>query len=66
MILITDSLIFFAYSTVDDTGRIFMWNMAPVVDAQVEEDENVPRMLCVLDNHSGNDQNKFMLAKKHE
>eukprot|EP00795_Rhopilema_esculentum_P015575 gene15575-6844_t len=38
---------------VDDTGRIFMWNMAPVVDAQVEEDENVPRMLCVLDNHSG-------------
>jgi len=38
---------------VDDTGRISIWNMAPVVDAKDEEDENVPKMLCLLDNHSG-------------
>ena len=27
--------------------------MVPVVDAKDEEDENVPKMLCLLDNHSG-------------
>lgn len=27
--------------------------MAPVMDAKDEADENVPKMLCLLDNHSG-------------
>ena len=39
--------------SVDDTGRITIWNMAPVMDAKDEVDENVPKMLCLLDNHSG-------------
>ena len=38
---------------VDDTGRISIWNMAPIVDAKDEDDENVPKMLCLLDSHSG-------------
>lgn len=38
---------------VDDTGRVSIWNMAPIIDVKDEEDENVPKMLCLLDNHSG-------------
>ena len=38
---------------VDDTGRISIWNMAPIIDAKDEEDDDVPKMLCLLDNHSG-------------
>lgn len=34
-----------------DSGRIVIWNMAAVVSPEIEEDENVPKMLCQMDNH---------------
>jgi len=37
----------------EDSGRIVVWNMAPVVSEKVENDENVPKMLCQMDNHLG-------------
>lgn len=36
-----------------DSGRIVIWNMAAVVSPEIEEDENVPKMLCQMDNHLG-------------
>ncbi|KAJ9585378.1 hypothetical protein L9F63_002838, partial [Diploptera punctata] len=35
----------------EDSGRIVIWNMAPVVSAKVERDKKVPKMLCQMDNH---------------
>jgi protein HIRA/HIR1 len=37
----------------EDSGRIVIWNMAPVVSEKIENDENVPKMLCQMDNHLG-------------
>jgi len=37
----------------DDTGRVVIWNMAPVLSEAAESDENIPKMLCQLDNHLG-------------
>ena len=34
-----------------DSGRVVVWNMAPVVDESLEESENVCRVLCQMDNH---------------
>ncbi|XP_042907533.1 protein HIRA [Parasteatoda tepidariorum] len=34
-----------------DTGRIVIWNMSPVVEEADEKDENVPKVLCQMDNH---------------
>ncbi|XP_067127608.1 protein HIRA [Centruroides vittatus] len=34
-----------------DTGRIVIWNMAPVMNEDDEKDENVPKLLCQMDNH---------------
>ncbi|CAB0007401.1 unnamed protein product [Nesidiocoris tenuis] len=34
-----------------NSGRIVIWNMAPVIHESVEADESVPKMLCQLDNH---------------
>lgn len=34
----------------DDSGRVVIWNMAPVVHEE-EENDDIPRMLCQLDNH---------------
>ena len=34
-----------------DSGRIIIWNMAPVVDQQKENDPNSPKMLCQMDHH---------------
>ncbi|XP_047097775.1 protein HIRA-like isoform X1 [Schistocerca piceifrons] len=34
-----------------DSGRIVIWNMAPVVSPEIENDENIPKMLCQMDNH---------------
>lgn len=39
--------------TGEDSGRIVIWNMAPVVSEKIENDENVPKMLCQMDNHLG-------------
>ncbi|XP_046386509.1 protein HIRA isoform X2 [Ischnura elegans] len=35
----------------EDSGRVVIWNMAPVVSHKSEMDENVPKMLCQIDNH---------------
>ncbi|KZC10950.1 PREDICTED: protein HIRA homolog [Dufourea novaeangliae] len=34
-----------------DSGRVVIWNMEPVVNEIAELDENIPKMLCQLDNH---------------
>ncbi|XP_017765980.1 PREDICTED: protein HIRA homolog [Eufriesea mexicana] len=34
-----------------DSGRVVIWNMEPVVNEISELDENIPKMLCQLDNH---------------
>lgn len=36
-----------------DSGRVVIWNMEPVVNEIAELDENIPKMLCQLDNHLG-------------
>lgn len=38
-----------------DSGRVVIWNMEPVVDETAELDSNIPKMLCQLDNHLGED-----------
>ncbi|XP_059485456.1 protein HIRA [Neocloeon triangulifer] len=35
----------------EDCGRVVIWNMAPVLSEEVEKDENVPKLLCQMDNH---------------
>ncbi|XP_054287675.1 protein HIRA homolog [Macrosteles quadrilineatus] len=35
----------------EDSGRVVIWNMAPVADQVVELDQSVPKMLCQLNNH---------------
>lgn len=37
----------------DDSGRVVIWNMAPIVKEQAEDDTNIPKLLCQLDNHLG-------------
>ena len=39
--------------TGDDSGRVVIWNVAPIVKEQAEEDENIPKLLCQMDNHLG-------------
>ncbi|XP_046591914.1 protein HIRA homolog isoform X1 [Neodiprion lecontei] len=34
-----------------DSGRVVIWNMQPIIDESAEINQNVPRMLCQLDNH---------------
>ncbi|XP_071093966.1 protein HIRA-like isoform X1 [Haliotis cracherodii] len=35
----------------DDAGNVVIWNMGPVQDEEVEKDENVPKVLCQMDDH---------------
>ncbi|XP_070573135.1 protein HIRA-like isoform X2 [Ptychodera flava] len=35
----------------DDSGKVALWNMAPVKSEKDEKDENVPKLLCSMDNH---------------
>uniref|UniRef100_A0A8D8YSY3 Protein HIRA n=1 Tax=Cacopsylla melanoneura TaxID=428564 RepID=A0A8D8YSY3_9HEMI len=35
----------------EDSGRIVIWNMAPILSEAKEMDTRVPLMLCTLDNH---------------
>lgn len=37
----------------EDSGKIVIWNISPVIDEEVEIDENVPKMLCQIDDHTG-------------
>ncbi|XP_058062558.1 protein HIRA homolog [Anopheles bellator] len=34
-----------------DSGRVVIWNMAPVLSDEAEANQNVPRILCQMDNH---------------
>ncbi|XP_063222782.1 protein HIRA [Bacillus rossius redtenbacheri] len=35
----------------EDSGRVVIWNMAPVISRENEKNENIPKMLCQMDNH---------------
>uniref|UniRef100_A0A8C6PD60 Protein HIRA n=1 Tax=Nothobranchius furzeri TaxID=105023 RepID=A0A8C6PD60_NOTFU len=37
----------------EDSGKVMIWNMAPVLREEDEKNENVPKMLCQMDNHLG-------------
>ena len=37
-----------------DTGKVVIWNTAPVRNEVDETDKNVPRIICQMDNHIGN------------
>lgn len=37
----------------DDSGKVVIWNFEPVRDEKAEKDENVPRVLCQMNNHLG-------------
>lgn len=34
-----------------DSGRVTIWNLGPVIYQEYEKNENVPKLLCQLDNH---------------
>lgn len=35
----------------EDSGKVMIWNMAPVLREEDEKNESVPKMLCQMDNH---------------
>ncbi|XP_037633782.1 protein HIRA [Sebastes umbrosus] len=35
----------------EDSGKVMIWNMAPVLRDEDEKNENIPKMLCQMDNH---------------
>ncbi|XP_068594513.1 protein HIRA [Brachionichthys hirsutus] len=35
----------------EDSGKVMIWNMSPVLREEDEKNENVPKMLCQMDNH---------------
>ncbi|XP_066545389.1 protein HIRA isoform X2 [Amia ocellicauda] len=35
----------------EDSGKVVIWNMAPVLREEDEKNENIPKMLCQMDNH---------------
>ncbi|KAG7481063.1 hypothetical protein MATL_G00062620 [Megalops atlanticus] len=35
----------------EDSGKVVIWNMAPVLREEDEKNENIPKMLCHMDNH---------------
>uniref|UniRef100_W5M1F0 Protein HIRA n=1 Tax=Lepisosteus oculatus TaxID=7918 RepID=W5M1F0_LEPOC len=35
----------------EDSGKVVIWNMAPVLREEDEKNETVPKMLCQMDNH---------------
>ncbi|ELT95316.1 hypothetical protein CAPTEDRAFT_117691 [Capitella teleta] len=35
----------------DNSGKVTIWNMAPVRDEAAENDPNVPKLLCQMENH---------------
>ncbi|XP_069984346.1 protein HIRA isoform X1 [Penaeus vannamei] len=37
----------------DSSGRVVVWNLKPVALEKYEEDEKVPKLLCMLDQHLG-------------
>lgn len=37
----------------EDSGKVVIWNMAPVLREEDEKNVNIPKMLCQMDNHLG-------------
>ena len=37
----------------DDSGKVVIWNMAPVRSEEDENNEDIPKLLCQMDNHLG-------------
>ncbi|KAK2163973.1 hypothetical protein LSH36_71g03036 [Paralvinella palmiformis] len=37
----------------DSSGKVVIWNMAPVRNEEDEKSDHVPKMLCQMDNHFG-------------
>lgn len=35
----------------EDSGKVMIWNMAPVLREEDEKNDSVPKMLCQMDNH---------------
>ncbi|XP_035292223.1 protein HIRA isoform X3 [Anguilla anguilla] len=35
----------------EDSGKVVIWNMSPVLREEDEKNENIPKMLCQMDNH---------------
>lgn len=35
----------------DDSGKVVIWNMAPVRSEEDENNEDIPKLLCQMDNH---------------
>ncbi|MGH0172462.1 UNVERIFIED_CONTAM: hypothetical protein FKN15_071509, partial [Acipenser sinensis] len=35
----------------EDSGKVVIWNMAPVLRDEDEKNETIPKMLCQMDNH---------------
>ncbi|KAG9262018.1 protein HIRA [Astyanax mexicanus] len=35
----------------EDSGKVVIWNMAPVLRDEDEKNENIPKLLCQMDNH---------------
>ncbi|XP_018097934.1 protein HIRA-like isoform X3 [Xenopus laevis] len=34
-----------------DSGKVVIWNMPPILKEEDEKNENIPKMLCQMDNH---------------
>ncbi|XP_014214855.1 protein HIRA [Copidosoma floridanum] len=34
-----------------DSGRVVIWNLEPVLNEEAENNSNIPKMLCQMDNH---------------
>lgn len=47
------SVIITLQMTGDDSGKVTIWNMAPVQNEEDEMNESVPKLLCQMDNHLG-------------
>ena len=37
----------------EDGGLIRLWNIAPVTDEEIEDDDGVPKVLSQMDDHTG-------------
>ncbi|KAK3084278.1 hypothetical protein FSP39_010934 [Pinctada imbricata] len=35
----------------EDSGKVAIWNMGPIRDEKEENDENIPKVLCQMNNH---------------
>lgn len=35
----------------NDSGRVVIWNLLPMISEEADNDESMPKMLCQLDNH---------------